>query len=80
MSKLKTTFVASSLILLFLCITLGTWLYSRIDGSLPQIEGKQMLYGLSNKVIIERDSQGIATITSENRNDAAMALGFVQVQ
>jgi penicillin amidase len=60
--------------------TLGTWLYSRVDGALPQLTGKKTVFGLSKVVVIERDQQGIPTIKAKNRVDIAVATGFIHAQ
>ncbi|WP_286234775.1 penicillin acylase family protein [Thalassotalea sediminis] len=57
-----------------------TWLYSQIDGALPQLDGKITLFGLENGASIERDEKGVATIKAENRHDLALATGFVHAQ
>ncbi|NMP30901.1 penicillin acylase family protein [Thalassotalea sp. M1531] len=80
MKNIKPFAIALTLILLFFLATGAAWLYSRVDSALPQLEGKATLFGLNATVNIERDEFGIATIKAENRNDAAMALGFVHSQ
>lgn len=48
--------------------------------SLPAVEGERVLPGLSGEVRIERDANGIPTITGNNRLDVARTLGFLHGQ
>jgi penicillin amidase len=70
-------FVLSAL--LFLLILVGgaaLWLVS----SLPVIDGRVRLAGLSAPVTVERDAWGVPTIRAANERDAAFALGYVHAQ
>jgi penicillin G amidase len=58
----------------------GLWLRSRVKASLPQLDGRQALAGLSAPVEIERDDLGVPTIRAANRVDAARAMGFLHAQ
>ena len=80
MQPLKKLFIGLLLILLLLIATASTWLYSKVDGALPVLDGKKTVFGLKKSAIIERDKQGIATIKAQSRNDIAVALGFVHAQ
>ncbi len=80
MTKLKKLLFSILLISLLVIATASTWLYSKVDGALPVLEGKKTVFGLKKSAIIERDKQGIATIKAQNRNDIAVALGFVHAQ
>lgn len=80
MKNFKTISIGFFLVLIFVLATAAAWLYSRIDGALPILEGKKTLYGLSEQITVERDQQGIATFTGKNRNDIAIAVGFVHAQ
>ncbi|MBA6296839.1 penicillin acylase family protein [Colwellia sp. MB02u-9] len=80
MKHLKNTLIGILFILFLVIATLSTWIYSQIDSALPQLDGKQTLYGLSASTIVERDSQGIVTIKADNRLDIAIATGFVHAQ
>jgi len=80
MQPLKKLFTGLLLILLLLIATASTWLYSKVDGALPVLDGKKTVFGLKKSAIIERDKQGIATIKAQSRNDIAVALGFVHAQ
>jgi len=78
--NIKKIAIALLLISCFFIATAATWLYSRVDSALPQLDGKVTLFGLGKNVVIDRDENGVATVKAQNRNDAAMALGFVHAQ
>ncbi len=80
MSKLQKSLYSFLLIGLLVLATALTWLYSKVDGALPLLEGKKTVFGLNKSASIERDIQGIATLKAQNRNDIAVALGFVHAQ
>lgn len=67
---------------LFLIVMIGgvSWGYWQVRSSLPTLEGRLELLGLSQKVTIERDNAGVPTIHSNNRFDTAFALGFLHGQ
>ena len=80
MKYFKNTLLSLLFILLLVIATLGTWVYSQIDSALPQLTGKQTLFGLSATTSVERDQQGVVTIKANNRLDIAVATGFVHAQ
>ncbi|WDE13096.1 penicillin acylase family protein [Thalassomonas haliotis] len=80
MKKYKNILLGCTLVLFFIFATAFTWLYSQIDSALPMLDGKADIFGLSGTTVIERDENGIATIKGEQRNDVAVALGFVHAQ
>ncbi|WP_440876466.1 penicillin acylase family protein [Thalassotalea sp. PLHSN55] len=80
MHKYKNIFFGCAFILIFILITAVTWIYSRIDSALPIIDGKLTIYGINEKVIVERDLHGIATIKANTRLDIAVATGFIHAQ
>jgi len=57
-----------------------TWLYSKVDSALPILNGKETVFGLQDTAVVERDSQGIATIKAKSRVDIAVATGFIHAQ
>ena len=65
---------------IFLVLLAFTWVWNRIESSLPQIDGELRAEGLSSPVEINRDAQGVASIKSATRTDAAHALGFAHAQ
>ena len=79
-SKLKPFFLGGAILLIFILATASAWIYSSIYNALPQLDGNTAVYGLSAKVNITRDENGVATIDAKNRLDTAMALGFVHGQ
>jgi penicillin amidase len=80
MKHYKNILVGIAFVLLFFIATLATWVYSQIDSALPQLEGKQTLFGLSASATVERDKDGIVTIKANNRLDIAVATGFIHAQ
>ena len=54
--------------------------YFILLGSLPDLDGKKTLTLLQQSLKIERDVQGIPTISAQNRSDTAFALGYVHAQ
>jgi penicillin G amidase len=56
----------------------AVWLVLR--ASMPAIDGQARVPGLAARVSIERDAEGVPTITAQNRNDLARALGYVHGQ
>lgn len=58
----------------------GTWFHLLLTGSLPQLDGEQVLEGLSAQVTVERDALGVPTISGANRIDIARAAGFLHAQ
>jgi penicillin amidase len=63
---------------LFIALAATAWLTLR--ASMPTIDGRAALSGLTGTVSIERDADGVPTITARNRNDLARALGYVHGQ
>ena len=56
----------------------GGYLYLR--SSLPQVEGRVTVQGLSAPVTIARDADGVPLITASDDADAAFGLGFAHAQ
>jgi penicillin amidase len=71
--RIVTALLAASVILPSLA-----WLTVR--ASLPQLQGSIASTGIASPVTIVRDANGIPTITAENRQDLAYALGFAHGQ
>ena len=57
---------------------LGAWLFLR--ASLAQLDGKRSAPQLSGTVTVERDANGVPTISGASRLDLAYATGFVHGQ
>jgi penicillin amidase len=68
---------AGSLSLLLVAV-LVAWFGLR--ASLPQLDGALTLAGINAPATIQRDDQGIATITASSRADLAFATGFAHAQ
>jgi penicillin amidase len=66
--------------LLALLAVAGGWAYWQLAASLPALEGRLILSGLTDPVRIERDAIGIPVVRGTGRIDVARALGFVQGQ
>ena len=80
MKSYKKILLGCTLVLFFVFATGFTWLYGQIESALPMLDGKADIYGLSGTTLVERDENGVATIKADNRNDVAVALGFVHAQ
>lgn len=73
--------LASALsVLAVLGILAAAWFYHRIRASLPQLDGKAAIPGLTAEVNVTRDSLGVPTIHANTRTDVARALGFLHAQ
>src|SRR5689334_16468031 len=51
-----------------------------LNDSLAQVDGVAAVAGLTRNTTVEFDPLGVPTITAENREDVARALGFVHAQ
>jgi len=58
----------------------GIWARAQLVASLPQLEGRHALDGLSAAVRVERDALGVTRIVGQDRLDVARATGFVHAQ
>jgi penicillin amidase len=63
---------------LLLLAVLGAWLFLR--ASLAQLDGKRVSPQLASQVTVERDANGVPTISGANRLDVGYATGFVHGQ
>ncbi len=67
--------------ILTIALAAGTlWVRSRVEASLPQLDGERAIPGLAGPVTIDRDALGVPTIRAANRQDTARALGFLHGQ
>lgn len=71
-------FALSALILLALLAGTGVWWL--LDGSLARLTGTLTDQQVSQEVRIERDQQGLVTLSGDSRADIAYGLGFVHAQ
>jgi penicillin amidase len=68
------------LILLLLAGALPAAGWLALRASLPQYEGQVTTTALADRVVVERDALGTATIRAASRRDADWALGYVHAQ
>ena len=61
-------------------IVVTAWSYRVVTNSLPILDGTVVVEGLADSVTIERDANGVPTISGQNRSDVARALGFLHAQ
>lgn len=66
--------------LILVVVTLGVVIYLTLRSSLPTLEGTLQQDGLEATLQIDRDRQGLITISSTSRLDTAYALGFLHAQ
>src|SRR5690606_25512700 len=70
--------VTALVVVLALLAGLAGWWALR--GSLPQLDGRADVAGLSARATVTRDALGVATIDAANETDAMRALGYVHAQ
>ncbi len=80
MTRLLRPLAIVFLVLLVLAAGAGGWAYWQLDASLPVLDGRLPLTGLTAEVSVGRDALGSVTIKARNRQDAARGLGFVHAQ
>ena len=68
------------LVLLLLAVALPAAGWLALRGSLPRYDGEVKTTALSERVVVERDALGTATIRAASRRDADWALGYVHAQ
>jgi len=76
LSKLKWLFMAVAAVILVAFVGL----YVTFRASLPALDGTMSSSSLDHNVLLERDKNGNATLTAENRGDLAYATGFLHSQ
>src|SRR5208283_6007130 len=67
-------------LLLIAFLAFDFWFYRAVRAALPQEDGTIGLAGLTQPVLVSRDSLGVPTITAANLNDLFFAQGFVTAQ
>ena len=72
--------VTALLVLVVVLVAVATWLYNRLQASLPLLDGTVAATGIAAEVSIERDRLGIPTVSGASRADVAHGLGFVHAQ
>ena len=73
-------FIAITVLLVLCAVAAGIWVRGRLRDSLPLLDGRLELAGLSAPVTVTRDALGIPTITGTSREDVARATGFLHAQ
>src|SRR5690554_4647486 len=68
------------LALLVLASTVAMTAFLYLHGSLPRLDGNNIVPGLQARVEIARDAQGIPTLRGSTREDIAYALGYLHAQ
>ncbi len=58
----------------------GGWIRYELAGSLPRLDGRYALTGLTGPITVDRDLDGVPTIRGRSRIDVARATGFVHAQ
>ena len=56
------------------------WYWSKLNDSLPPLDGEFFVTGLNAEATLSRDELGTAIIDASNRTDAMRALGFAHAQ
>ncbi len=78
--------VLAIILLLLVVIAAGALLFGRIyftramRADLPQLDGAQVVYGLSAPVTVERDAQGVPHIRAGSMDDLIFAQGYITAQ
>ncbi len=70
--------IAAGAVLLVATAIIAAWLILR--ASLPTLDGEVRVAGLSAAASIERDAEGITTVTAANREDLAFATAYAHAQ
>src|SRR6516164_7699412 len=72
--------IALLVLALIIFLAFDIWFYRAVRAALPVEDGTIKLAGLTQPVIVTRDSLGIPTITASNLNDLFFAQGYVTAQ
>src|SRR5271169_5299086 len=67
-------------VLLIAFLAFDVWFYRAVRAALPQEDGAIQLSGLTQPVVVSRDSLGVPTITAASLNDLFFAQGYVTAQ
>ncbi len=69
--------VGLAVLLMLIALAAFAW---RLHSSVPRLEGEAAAPGLSAPVTIQRDAEGVPTITGKSRADVAYATGYLHAQ
>jgi len=72
--------IALLVLLLIAFLVFDLWFYRAVRAALPQEDGTIQVAGLTQPVMVTRDSLGIPTITAANLDDLFFAQGYVTAQ
>src|SRR5271165_5136352 len=72
--------IALLVLALIVFLAFDVWFYRAVRAALPQVDGTIQVAGLTQPVMVTRDSLGIPTITATNLNDLFFAQGYVTAQ
>lgn len=64
----------------FLAAAAAGYVYLRLRGCRPSLNGTREISGIEARVTVERDRAGIAVVSGSSRADVAFGLGFVHAQ
>src|SRR5262245_45332589 len=79
----RRTLIVSGVVVALVAIVAvagSIWLWSRLERSLPAVDGEVVVPSLSERVVVERDALGVPTVRAANRLDLARATGFLHAQ
>src|SRR5450755_3490085 len=72
--------IAILVLLLIAFLAFDVWFYRAVRAALPQEDGTLLLAGLTQPVMVSRDSLGIPSITASNLDDLFFAQGYITAQ
>jgi len=82
--SIRRFFLRSLIFLVVLCLALGAvaawYLYSRVQRSLPQLDGTIQVSGLGARVEVRRDARGVPHLRAQSLEDLFFAQGYVTAQ
>lgn len=80
---LRRIFRIVTTLLLVLVLVLGCaayWIFEQVRGSLPEYNGRVVVSGIDQPVVVERDGLAIPTVRAGSLCDLAFAMGYVHGQ
>ncbi|HTW47227.1 MAG TPA: penicillin acylase family protein [Acidobacteriaceae bacterium] len=80
---LRVLFILALLLVLALAgavVTGGVWLRHKMQSSLPVLDGRELVPGLTAPVTVRRDGHGVPHIQAANMDDLLFAQGYVTAQ
>ena len=76
----KRVSISILLVLMLALLAVAGWLYWIAHSPLPQMDGTVKVAGISSKVRVVRDGQGVPTIEAATLEDLFFAQGYVTAQ